>query len=392
VSDDCPFEVIAPLGHGGQASTYHARHRDTGEVVALKRFHLARADTWKAHELFERECDVLAALEHPAVPRFIARGQGAGGELWLAMELAPGAPLDARVRAASPVDPDELEDLALQLLGVLDYLHTRAPPVFHRDLKPANIVVQPDGWVTLVDFGSVRTALRPDGGSTVVGTFGYLAPEQLHGEATARTDLFALGMTLAALATGIDAAALPRKGLRLDLDRVLDAAARGPLARLRALISALTEPEADARPSSARAVRAMLARWRVPSLAPRDTPPTSLPAPAPASATPAPYRGRHRRGPLGLVIWLVMALGTFGLDLFERHVLPRRHARRLARAERRARGDPTRRALLVERVEQRLTYERQGLEHAKKRLAHLAGRDPASVRPALPAAPRGQRD
>src|SRR6185503_314055 len=91
-----------------------------------------------------------------------------------------------------------------ELLGVLDYLHSRVPPVLHRDIKPANLIVRPDGSIARVDFGAVRNVFRsPDeDGSTVVGTHGYMPYEQYMGQASPASDLYALGATLLHLITG----------------------------------------------------------------------------------------------------------------------------------------------------------------------------------------------
>ena len=112
--------------------------------------------------------------------------------------------------------------MLVRCLEILDYLHTRTPSVVHRDIKPSNIVRAPnDGRCSLVDFGGVLDAAREKGGSTIVGTFGYMAPEQLHGQAVPATDIYALGATIVALAGGIEPEDVPRKGLRMDLDKHL---------------------------------------------------------------------------------------------------------------------------------------------------------------------------
>src|SRR4029079_19524897 len=90
----------------------------------------------------------------------------------------------------------------------------------------------------------------------VVGTFGYMAPEQLHGQVTAATDIYALGATIVALAGGIEPEDVPRKGLRMDLDRHLPSLDHG----LRAALTAMTDPDPDKRPQRARDVVALLAK------------------------------------------------------------------------------------------------------------------------------------
>src|SRR5690606_3027281 len=122
----------------------------------------------------------------------------------------------------------------------------RSPPVIHRDIKPTNLVRAADGRVSLVDFGGVREAGR-SGGSTMIGTFGYMAPEQLHGQAGPATDLYALGATIVALAGGVEPEDVPRVGLRMDLERHLP----GLAPRLRKVLAWMVEPDPTARPRRA---------------------------------------------------------------------------------------------------------------------------------------------
>ncbi|HEU0032260.1 MAG TPA: phosphotransferase, partial [Kofleriaceae bacterium] len=175
------------------------------------------------------------------------------------MQRAPGENLRdlAKRRRLSLT---ELRDVLIRCLEVLDYLHTRTPVVVHRDLKPSNIVRAPDGKIALVDFGGVLDAARDKGGSTIVGTFGYMAPEQLHGQATPATDIYALGATIVALAGGVEPEDVPRKGLRMDLDRHLPSLDRG----LRAALISMTDPDPEKRPQRARDVVALLAKSRGP--------------------------------------------------------------------------------------------------------------------------------
>jgi hypothetical protein len=100
---------------------------------------------------------------------------------------------------------------------VLAYLQGRAPPVIHRDLKPGNVIRRPDGSFAFVDFGAVRDKLRPEGGSTVVGTFGYMAPEQFQGRALAQSDVYAIGATAMTMLTGREPEDLPHRGLAIDV-------------------------------------------------------------------------------------------------------------------------------------------------------------------------------
>lgn len=137
----------------------------------------------------------------------------------------------------------------------LRYLSSRAPAVVHRDIKPSNIIRRPDGSYALVDFGSVRDRLRPETGGTIVGTFGYMAPEQFQGRASPRSDLYGLGATAMVMLTGTEPTELPHVGLGIDVESSLPAAT--PRSLVRALTSMLV-PDPEGRASSVEAVLAIL--------------------------------------------------------------------------------------------------------------------------------------
>jgi len=246
------YTLGEPLGAGGQGRTYRALDNQTGQAVAVKVIRLGDGG-WKSFDLFERECRVLQSLRHPAIPKYLDTfAVEEAGRYFLVMELVQGTPLHQIILRGELLPEAQLWSLCHQALDVLDYLHGLHPPVIHRDLKPANFIRRGDGRLALVDFGGVRVALRPDGGSTMIGSFGYMAPEQLHGEAIPATDLYGLGATLCALAAGMEADKLPRRGLRVDLPAVM---ADSPLRRL---LEHLLEPDPTARPASVEAVRALL--------------------------------------------------------------------------------------------------------------------------------------
>jgi serine/threonine protein kinase len=240
------FRLGPTLGEGGQGKTFVARdERDGGRVVVVKAFTLA-GQSWKKFDLFEREVRVLKALSHPGIPAYLDTFESEPpGTFYLVMERAPGAPLAGR-----RFDEAALVALLVKALVVLAYLHEQSPPVIHRDVKPANLVLADDGRLWLVDFGGVRAAMRGNGGSTVVGTFGYMAPEQLHGQATPATDVYGLGATIVALAGGVEPEDVPRKGLRMDLRRHLPQLSPWFLE----LLEKMTDPDPETRPQSAREV------------------------------------------------------------------------------------------------------------------------------------------
>jgi serine/threonine protein kinase len=210
------YSIEGTLGAGSQGETLDALDTERNERVAIKRFSVRGAASWKDVELAEREARVLSAIAHPKLPRYVDHFEE-NGSLFLVMERVEGESLAALRRRGGALSRTEIVRLLADLGEVLDYLHGRAPPIIHRDIKPGNVFRRPDGSFALVDFGSVRDSLKPEGGSTVVGTFGFMAPEQFQGRALPQSDVYALAATALALLTGRDPEDLPHRGLRIDV-------------------------------------------------------------------------------------------------------------------------------------------------------------------------------
>jgi serine/threonine protein kinase len=254
------YRLGPQLGHGSQGEIFLARDDkakglDDKEVIVKR---LRPRGTWKSFELFERETKVLSQLRHPGVPRHFATIEEPPGTFNLVMQRMPGENLRDFTKRRR-LSETELRDVLIRCLEIIDYLHTRTPAVVHRDIKPSNIMRAPnDGRCSLVDFGAVRDAAREQGGSTMIGTFGYMAPEQLHGQSVPATDIYALGATIVALAGGVEPEDVPRKGLKMDLDKHLPSLDPA----FRQALSAMTDPDPDHRPQRAREVVALLAKMR----------------------------------------------------------------------------------------------------------------------------------
>lgn len=252
------YRLGPKLGTGSQGEIFLARD-DHGkgsvdqELVVIKR--LTPRGTWKSFELFEREAKVLSQLRHAGIPRHLASFEEPPGTFNLVMERMPGENLRELTKRRR-LSQLELRDVLVRALEILDYLHTRSPVVVHRDIKPSNLLRAPDGRIALVDFGGVLDAARESGGSTIVGTFGYMAPEQLHGKVIPATDIYALGATIVSLAGGVEPENVPRKGLRMDLEKHLPSID----ADLRAALVAMTDPDPEKRPQRARDVIALLSK------------------------------------------------------------------------------------------------------------------------------------
>jgi serine/threonine protein kinase len=201
------YELLESLGRGAFAHTSRAYDRESNRVVAVKILRADRAQDLKADELFQREAAVLRHLRHPGIPEvydsFRATWEGTAVSC-LVMEYVEGSPVEQMIADQVHQETAQIVDLFNQLLGILDYMHTRVPPVLHRDIKPANIIVRPDGTPVLVDFGAVRNVFLRDGesGSTIVGTYGYMPYEQYMGQAAPSSDLYSLAATYLHLLTG----------------------------------------------------------------------------------------------------------------------------------------------------------------------------------------------
>jgi serine/threonine protein kinase len=317
---DGRYRLLGVIGEGAQAHTFDALDTTTNTRLAIKRFRVRGARSWKDVELAEREARVLSELDHPNLPKYIEHFEE-GGALFLAMEKVEGQTLAELRRDGGSIGARELVRFLDDAAQILAYLHGRAPSVIHRDIKPQNVIRRPDGSFALVDFGSVRDRLRPEGGSTVVGTFGYMAPEQFQGRALPATDVYGVGATAIACLTGEEPENLPHKGLALDVRRALGPA-RDP--QLTTLLERMLEPDPDRRANDlARTLREVLGDRRDRDRRERSAPRSARSAPRSARSGPPPNAWGPPRpstpalGPLlVLIITLTLFLArvaTFGL-------------------------------------------------------------------------------
>lgn len=203
------YPVVRKLATGGTSEVFLGR-RPEGGPVALKRLfpHYAAHPAMAA--MFQHEARVLAAMDHPAIPRALAHGRD-GSTWFLAMEHVPGVDLATLVRAG-PLPLEAALAAVLQLLEALDHAHSRRDEegvplaLVHRDVTAANVLVTRDGAAKLIDFGLAVSRCHPgEPGGSLRGTVGYVAPEAITGESTvdARADLFAAGVVLYELTTGV---------------------------------------------------------------------------------------------------------------------------------------------------------------------------------------------
>jgi serine/threonine protein kinase len=200
-----------------QATTWLARRFSDHQRVIIKGLFIRDLATWKDHELFAREIAALKQLAHPGIPAYIEDIRCDQEQTWyLVMTWIEGQNLLQWLTAGNHADESLICTWAEQALEILVYLHHFSPPIVHRDIKPSNLIW--DGQrLHLIDFGGVAAALQSQGGSTVTGTYGYMAPEQFAGKAVPASDLYSLGVTLVHLLTGMGPADLLGDSLQLQI-------------------------------------------------------------------------------------------------------------------------------------------------------------------------------
>src|SRR6186713_3063602 len=207
-----PYEIIAPLGAGGMGEVYRARDAKLKRDVAVKVLPATLARDADALARFEREALAVAALSHPNILSIFDFGKE-GETVFAVTELLEGDTLRGRLDAGA-IPQRQALDWSLQIAKGLSAAHSKG--VVHRDLKPENVFVSNDGHVKILDFGLAKRVeeTKPDaqtsaptGGhtepGTVMGTMGYMSPEQLRGlPVDHRSDIFSLGTILYELLSG----------------------------------------------------------------------------------------------------------------------------------------------------------------------------------------------
>jgi serine/threonine protein kinase len=242
------------LGEGSMGRTYLATDQETGEKVAVKALFPSRLATTKDFELFEREATILQRMEHDQIPAYIdAFSEGEGEDLcyFIVQGFVEGETLQAVLQSRARFVEEDLVELMISLAEILEYIHNLDPRVVHRDIKPSNVILDPTGKKpSLVDFGAVREVVRltMGGGSTIIGTFGYMPPEQLMGQAIPASDLYSLGIT----ALECLARRTPNDLHGEDARRMIDEASISE--DFRRVMRRLCEPRLDARYETARQV------------------------------------------------------------------------------------------------------------------------------------------
>ena len=200
----------------------------TQQQVVVKLLSFSSDFNWEDLKLFQREVETLKSLSHPAIPQYLDSFEidtPSRKGFALVQTYIEAKSLQEYLSDGRTFSESEVKQLATALLDILGYLHQRQPPVIHRDIKPSNILLKNRsgnsvGEVYLVDFGAVQTLATQQGKTvTVVGTYGYMPPEQFGGRAVPASDLYSLGATLIALITKQHPADLPQKDLQIEFEQ-----------------------------------------------------------------------------------------------------------------------------------------------------------------------------
>jgi len=311
-----PYRIIEPLGAGGMGEVYRARDTRLGRDVALKVLSERLAGRPDALERFEREARTVASLSHPNILALYDFGSH-DHTVYAVTELLEGESLDRRIgRGAVPWR--QVVEIGAAIADGLSSAHTKG--IVHRDLKPANVFITRDGVVKILDFG-LATAAVPDEDDetvgptaltltkpgTVLGTVGYMSPEQVRGEpADHRSDIFSLGCIASEMLTGKRAFAgnTPNESLAAilrDEPEGLDGSGSQVAPNVAVVVRRCLEKDRDRRFQSARdlafALRALMSG---------SQPPEPGPAPKPL------YRSRVMAGVAIAAIAAVLGVLTIG--------------------------------------------------------------------------------
>lgn len=247
------YEIRKQLGGGANSHVYLVYDRIDGRNRALKE--IEKSSDSRLHVFARREAEIVRGLKYPYFPEIFAILETEESD-FLVMEYLQGETAGERLRRLGPRPAEEVlrwgKDLCLMLL----YLHESVPPMIYCDMKPDNIMIQPEGNLRLIDFGAVQVCEDAQEFPFMLGTKGYAAPEQLElcDVLDARADIYALGVTMYQLLTGVD----PGK---VDVSAItLHAMRRTMPRRLARIIRKCTEKERERRYSSCEELREELDR------------------------------------------------------------------------------------------------------------------------------------
>ncbi|MEA5533972.1 serine/threonine-protein kinase [Crocosphaera sp. XPORK-15E] len=257
------YQIKEQLGKNIGRKTFLAQDITNQEYVVIKLLFFNEEFDWKNLTLFEREASVLQKINHPAIPKYLDYFDVEFSDkkgFALVQTYIDAQSLAEKVTSGRQFTEAEIKQLAQEILEILDYLHSYNPPIIHRDIKPSNLLLNDRsgnhiGQVYLVDFGAVQTvAAQQDETLTIVGTYGYMPPEQFGRRTLPASDLYSLGATLIFLLINIHPADLPTQEGRIQFEGITNQISPPFLSWIKKLV----EPSLDRRFTSAKQALAAL--------------------------------------------------------------------------------------------------------------------------------------
>ncbi|WP_343084681.1 serine/threonine protein kinase [Blautia producta] len=272
---DGKYKVLAEIGRGGMSVVWLAINERLNRNVAIKEIR----DTGTTHDEILRksirmEVDTLKDLAHPGLP-MIFDIIVTDDTFLIVMSYVEGESLSERLKKQGAQSQEVVIEWGKQLCDILVYLHTRNQPIIYGDIKPANIMLKPDGKLVLIDFGIAGGYRLND--LSALGTRGYAAPEQysVGAQIDARTDIYALGVTLYQLLTGENPTKLSSKlkpirqinpTLSSDLEQIIEKCTKiNPDQRFQSALelkNALDTYKEMDRPSLGIHIRNFFSKWK----------------------------------------------------------------------------------------------------------------------------------
>ncbi len=245
------YRIICQLGKGSQGEVFLAEDLQSHQKVAIKQLTIQSVKDWKLYDLFHREADTLKRLDMPGIAKLHEVREYLDipePRAFIVQDYIEGDPLQTFIAKGHRFQIGQIGGILLQLTKIIEKLHHCDPPVIHRDIKPSNILINyVEGvdslQVHLIDFGAVANPQVKSGGSTVVGTYGYMAPEQLMGHPEPASDIYSLAIVAVYLLSGT-----PPEDLEVqDFNVLIDAHLEHLPHQITSVLRKMLEPKVDER-------------------------------------------------------------------------------------------------------------------------------------------------
>lgn len=245
---DNKYRIVRKLAAKALSTVYLARANDSHERVVIKEYVLPTSALQRERmlETFQREFQILSALQHPGIAQVKEMFEESDTR-YLTIEFVDGQDLRSIVQRKGPRSERTVERWALEICEIILFLHSQSPAVIHRDLTPDNLMENDEGIIKLIDFGAAHQFMEGVTG-TLIGKQCYIAPEQLRGKPSIKSDIYSFGCTLYYLLSAQDPVAL--KKCVIDQPSISEG--------IRSLISDCTEFEEEKRPESFESIKRRL--------------------------------------------------------------------------------------------------------------------------------------